>query len=110
MKTTSAILLALFFVGCHRAAPAVYDPAASAAYHAAWQKKMGGDGNGYRAALREVAAKYPDSRAGRRAKEELERSPTDRAGIGGVMLGTSVGLIAGGAAAFALKAFHAPQR
>jgi hypothetical protein len=65
---TMALLLALAGCGPQKVS---YDARASAEYHAAWQKKVAGDTEGYRAALQRVASRYPDSRAGVRARQEL---------------------------------------
>jgi hypothetical protein len=64
------VLMSIALAGC-RPSTAVADPEAAAAYRAAWVKARNGDPAGYRAGLESVAKKYPDSRAGRRAKEAL---------------------------------------
>jgi hypothetical protein len=70
MMMTMALVLAFAGAGCE-ARRVSYDARASAEYQAAWQKKIGGDSEGYRAGLKEVAARYPATRAGVRAQEEL---------------------------------------
>ena len=49
-----------------------FDAQSSAAYRAAWEKRRSGDVEGARAMMKEVANKYPNSRAGHRAKDESE--------------------------------------
>ena len=66
------LLVALLALGCQSRPPA-YDPAASAAYRAAWEKKLAGDEAGYRAALGDICKKYPNTRAGERAREMLAK-------------------------------------
>jgi hypothetical protein len=74
MKTMRMMMIALVVslagAGC-QSRQVGYDSQASADYRAAWQKKVAGDVEGYRAGLRQVASRYPTSRAGVRAKEEL---------------------------------------
>jgi hypothetical protein len=64
------LLFAVLMLGCG-ARSVGYDAEASAAYRAAWDKKMAGDEAGYRASLEAVTKKYPNTRAGERAKERL---------------------------------------
>ena len=65
------MLLAALLGGCGtRELP--YDVRASAAYRAAWEKKVAGDEAGYRAALAELKKQFPGTRAGDRAGERLE--------------------------------------
>lgn len=72
MRTmTMALLLALASAGCGPRQIS-YDARASAEYQTAWAKKVAGDNDGYRAGLQQVASRYPDSRAGVRAREQLQ--------------------------------------
>jgi hypothetical protein len=64
------LLIGFLVVGC-RAREASFDAKASAAYQAAWQKKMAGDQAGYRAGLEEIKKQYPGTRAAERARERL---------------------------------------
>jgi hypothetical protein len=63
-------MLGLLLVGC-RAREASFDERASAAYRAAWDKKMAGDQAGYRSGLEEIKRQFPGTRAAERAKERL---------------------------------------
>lgn len=63
-------MVGLLVVGC-RGGEATFDARASAAYQAAWAKKMAGDQAGYRAGLEEIKKQYPGTRAAERAKERL---------------------------------------
>ena len=63
-------MMAILVMGC-RAREAAFDERASAAYHAAWEKKMAGDQAGYRAGLEEIKKQFPGTRAAERAKERL---------------------------------------
>jgi hypothetical protein len=85
MKTTGAmmmvLLLTLASVGC-RPREISYDPRASAEYQVAWQKKIAGDDAAYRDGLKRVAARYPHSRAGVRAREELRHEPGETSMLG----------------------------
>jgi hypothetical protein len=67
---TMALLLAVTTIGCGPRQIS-YDARASAEYRAAWQKKLAGDTDAYRAGLKRLASRYPSSRAGVRAQEEL---------------------------------------
>jgi hypothetical protein len=63
-------LLGVLLVGC-RAGEATFDEKASAAYRAAWEKKVAGDQAGYRAGLEAVKKQFPGTRAAERARERL---------------------------------------
>lgn len=100
MNKVIALLVVMGGMGCHRGKTVAMNPEASAKYRAAWEKKQAGDDAGYRAALKEIADKYPGSRAGERAKEELAQA--SGGGSGGMMMGAAA---AGVAAAVAVPAF-----
>jgi hypothetical protein len=70
---TRVLLLSLLALGACRSHDVGYDAKASAAYRAAWDKKMAGDEAGYRAGLEQVKKEFPDSRAGARAAERLSK-------------------------------------
>ena len=100
MNKVIALLVVVAGTGCHRGKTVAMNPEASAKYRAAWEKRQAGDDAGYRTALKEIADKYPGSRAGERAKEELAQ--TSGGGSGGMMMGAAA---AGVAAAVAVPAF-----
>jgi len=64
-----SLVLLLLAVGC--SGPPSYDPEASRAFRAAWDKRRAGDEAGYRVALAEVATKR-GTWAGDRAALDLE--------------------------------------
>jgi hypothetical protein len=66
-----SLLAPLLSVTACRSHDVGYDAKASAAYRAAWDKKMAGDEAGYRAGLEQVKKEFPDTRAGARASERL---------------------------------------
>lgn len=101
MRKLCALMVVVAAMGCHRGKSVGMNPEASAKFRAAWEKRQNGDEAGYRAALKEVADKYPDSRAGERAKEELAQ-PASGGGSAGMMMGAAA---AGVAAAVAVPAF-----
>ena len=76
MKTTTVALLlvtSFFTVGCKQnSGDPAFDAQASAAYRAAWDKRRAGDVEGARALMKDVATKYPNTRAGHRAKDESQ--------------------------------------
>ena len=65
-------MLLAMLAGCGSRTPS-FDPQASAAYRAAWEKKQNGDEAGYRAGLEQVKKQYPNTRAGERARQQLEK-------------------------------------
>jgi hypothetical protein len=68
------------------------DPAeAQTMWKTAHEKRQGGDRAAWTAGITELAKKYPDSRAGKRAQLELDGSP---------LLGPFMGLAVGGGAAY----------
>src|SRR5207253_408044 len=73
-------LLAIALSGC-RAQPPSPDKEASKAYRAAWTKRVQGDEAGYHAGLSEIAARYPSSRAGRRARQVLSQKDGETDGL-----------------------------
>src|SRR2546427_756856 len=70
---------------------------ASARFRQAWEKRRNGDESGYEATMKEIATRWPDSKAGRRARDETGRSP--------LQSGTMVGAAMAGAAALAVPTF-----
>ena len=99
-KAIAVLVVMLAAGGCHRGPKVGMNPEASAKFRAAWEKRQAGDDAGFRAAMKEIADKYPDSRAGERAKEELAHPMSG--GSGGMMMGAAA---AGVAAAVAVPAF-----
>jgi hypothetical protein len=94
MKTFALALGMLLFSACSRTPAAEYDAAASAAFYAAWRKGASGDDAGKVAALEEIARRYPDSRAGMRAKELLHpqaATETSLGGLGAIMISLLAG-------------------
>jgi hypothetical protein len=100
MNKLCALMVVLAAAGCHRGKSVGMNPEASAKFRAAWEKRQAGDEAGYRAGLKEIADKYPGSRAGERAKEELAQPANG--GSAGMMMGAAA---AGVAAAVAVPAF-----
>src|SRR5262252_6631910 len=101
MNKVIALLVVVAGTGCHRGKTVAMNPEASAKYRAAWEKKQAGDDAGYRVALKEIADKYPGSRAGERAKEELAQ------GSGGMMMGAAAAAVAGAVAVPAFMKYRA---
>jgi hypothetical protein len=66
------MILLVALAGCSKKTP-TFDAQASAAYRVAWEKKQNGDEAGYRAGLEQVKKQYPGTRAGDRARQQLER-------------------------------------
>ena len=100
MKKLCALMVVVAAAGCHRGKTVGMNPESSAKFRAAWEKRQAGDEAGYRAGLKEIADKYPGSRAGERAKEELAQP--QNGGSAGMMMGAAA---AGVAAAVAVPAF-----
>ena len=76
-RLTTALCIALciaLFAGlgacAKQSSDPVFDAQSSAAYRAAWEKRRSGDVEGARAMINDVAKKYPNTRAGQRAKDE----------------------------------------
>jgi hypothetical protein len=101
MNKLVALLVMVAALGCNRGRSVGMNPEASAKFRAAWEKRQAGDEAGYRAGLKEVADKYPGSRAGERAKDELAQGQSG-GGSAGMMMGAAA---AGVAAAVAVPAF-----
>jgi hypothetical protein len=92
MKSSMKILLctALALAACGK--PSGYDPDASRAFRAAWEKRRAGDEAGYRAALAEVA-KRKGTWAGDRAALDLELVDETRASGWGSLLQKAAELV-----------------
>jgi hypothetical protein len=79
--------------------------AASAEYRAAWARRQAGDEAAYLSVMKEIARKYPESRAGQRAREELASAAAQKDGRGGGMAPLATAAVGGVAAAVAIPAF-----
>jgi hypothetical protein len=93
MKWVIAISLSALLGACTAGTTAGLDPEAAARYRAAWEKRRAGDEAGYRAGLQAVAAMSPDSRAGQRAREDLQASAGGLFGGFGVVGTVGLGLL-----------------
>src|SRR5262245_31346284 len=62
-----SLLLFLAAAACGRRT--ADEAAASARFRQAWEKRRSGDESGYQAIMQDIATRWPDSRAGRRAQE-----------------------------------------
>ncbi|HJZ87575.1 MAG TPA: hypothetical protein VKN99_20515 [Polyangia bacterium] len=75
------------------------DAEASAKYRAAWEKRQAGNEEAYQAMMKEIATRWPESRAGRRARQV---TASEGGGGQGTMMGAAM---AGVMAAVAIPAF-----
>lgn len=79
MKALVSIALCSLVAGAgctRRSSVATANAEAAAEYRAAWEKRQAGDEQAYKDGLARLTAKWPDSRAGRRAKEALLGTPS----------------------------------